>query len=219
MSYHISGFDHVRLYLSALCCRLLRTPHVAHVIFVLRLSLSANIKKPVWRACPKASAPPTAWACDWDTFTIKCVGGEEKKIIRVSGRPNEKIGERGGCHETCQKLFTLTSTLLPHPALFSSAVGHFSFKLFVSVLSSCHSQMNSMNSVSSSEDIKPPPGLQNLGNINYQCTSPGGMSKHICAICGDRSSGNNKGFGWRRGTGKLIYTPTHHKHPLPHEDK
>ncbi|XP_078115217.1 retinoic acid receptor RXR-gamma-B isoform X2 [Sander vitreus] len=50
-------------------------------------------------------------------------------------------------------------------------------------------QMNSMNSVSSSEDIKPPPGLQNLGNINYQCTSPGGMSKHICSICGDRSSG------------------------------
>lgn len=50
--------------------------------------------------------------------------------------------------------------------------------------------MNSMNSVSSSEDIKPPPGLQNLGNINYQSTSPGGMSKHICAICGDRSSGN-----------------------------
>ncbi|KAA8589985.1 hypothetical protein FQN60_013350 [Etheostoma spectabile] len=48
-------------------------------------------------------------------------------------------------------------------------------------------QMN-MNSVSSSEDIKPPPGLQNLGNINYQCTSPGGMSKHICSICGDRSS-------------------------------
>lgn len=55
---------------------------------------------------------------------------------------------------------------------------------------SCHPQMNSLNSVSSSEDIKPPPGLQNMGNINYQCTSPGGMSKHICAICGDRSSGN-----------------------------
>lgn len=56
--------------------------------------------------------------------------------------------------------------------------------------------MNSMNSVSSSEDIKPPPGLQNLGNLNYQCTSPGGMSKHICAICGDRSSG--RGFKSRQ---------------------
>lgn len=47
--------------------------------------------------------------------------------------------------------------------------------------------MNSLNSVSSSEDIKPPPGLAGLGS--YSCGSPGSLSKHICAICGDRSSG------------------------------
>ncbi|XP_064861910.1 retinoic acid receptor RXR-gamma-A-like isoform X2 [Oncorhynchus nerka] len=55
-------------------------------------------------------------------------------------------------------------------------------------------QMNSLNNVSSSEDIKPPPGLAGLGHMNsYGCMSPGSMSKHICAICGDRSSGKHYG--------------------------
>lgn len=49
-------------------------------------------------------------------------------------------------------------------------------------------QMNSLN-MNCSEDIKPPPGLTSLGNMSYQCNSPGSLSKHICAICGDRSSG------------------------------
>lgn len=50
-------------------------------------------------------------------------------------------------------------------------------------------QLNVVNGVSLSEDVKPLAGLPGLGTMNYPSTSPGPLVKHICAICGDRSSG------------------------------
>lgn len=56
-------------------------------------------------------------------------------------------------------------------------------------------QLNSpMNPVSSSEDIKPPLGLN--GVLKVPAHPSGNMAsftKHICAICGDRSSGRPHG--------------------------
>ncbi|XP_060054174.1 retinoic acid receptor RXR-gamma isoform X2 [Erinaceus europaeus] len=39
-----------------------------------------------------------------------------------------------------------------------------------------------------SEDIKPLPGLPGVGGMSYPSASPSSLVKHICAICGDRSS-------------------------------
>lgn len=142
---------------------------------------------------PETEAQPSNWACDLTSTHChnKVRGWREKKWMGLRKTKWEKNRGRGRVLWDGLALFKLTSPLLP----FTLPPSALTLCFALSLSSSCCPQMNSMNSVSSSEDIKPPPGLQNLGNINYQCTSPGGMSKHICSICGDRSSGNVRWWG------------------------
>ncbi|TNN21561.1 Retinoic acid receptor RXR-alpha-A [Liparis tanakae] len=67
--------------------------------------------------------------------------------------------------------------------------------MMLSYVDRLRNKLNSpMHSISSSEDIKPPLGLNGVMKVPAQ---PSGtilsLTKHICAICGDRSSGE-----WRR---------------------